>query len=112
LHTRKFKLSLLQSCMQGCNPETSKTWTIIVKDEEFQAGQDVSKYQEYVHIYGIAEKSQQQEIEELQAGQDVIKHQEYIHSYKVAEKSPKQKSKICRVAKMLSRIKSTYIAMR
>jgi hypothetical protein len=25
LHTRKFKQSLLQSCMQGCNPETSKT---------------------------------------------------------------------------------------
>jgi NifU-like protein involved in Fe-S cluster formation len=85
---------------------------MIVKDEEFQAGQDVSKYQEYVHIYGIAEKSQQQKIEELQAGQDVIKHQEHIHSYKIAEKSLKQKSKICRLAKMLSRIKSTYIAMR
>jgi hypothetical protein len=25
LNTRKFKQSLVQSCMQGCNPETSKT---------------------------------------------------------------------------------------
>jgi hypothetical protein len=25
LNTRKFKQSLLQSCMQGCNPKTSKT---------------------------------------------------------------------------------------
>jgi hypothetical protein len=91
--------------------ENSRYYSLACKAVILKHKKHVSKYQEYVHIYGIAEKSQQQKIEELQAGQDVIKHQEYIHSYKIAEKSLKQKSKICRLAKMLSRIKSTYIAI-